>query len=170
MHMQETDTPEVMVAQWQEQVPVTQSLSPQNQLLFLIGGIVLIVLFVLLGYFMKEWTLYFAAPVGALALITMKVQHHREEVPRVITITNQRIIVGEQNYGYTELSGFWLEPTGSTVVITLEYKRPSIVPVTLFFKDTDEQLTRQTLLQVLPELEARKSHFTDQIANKYIHF
>jgi hypothetical protein len=164
------ETPkELLLSTWKEQVPQALDVPRRLKLLYLIGGVVVVALFIALGYFFKDWTLYLAAPAAILALVAMIVQSKRVEKPRTITLTNQRIILDEQSYLFTDLSGFWLEVEGNTVVIALEYKKPSIVPITCFFENTNEAQARQALRQALPELEPRRSHFTDTL-NRYFHF
>jgi len=165
----DTNSTETLIAQWEEPPLHAMPLSKSMQFLMYAGGGVLAVAFVALAYWGKQFSFYLAAVgslVGAAALAN---QNKREEVVQEVVITNERLLVGASSYPLAELSGFWLEHDSNRLMINVEKKKRTLLPISFAFRSESHEDAQAVLTQVLPELEAPQSPFANSI-NKYFRF
>lgn len=158
---------EQLVAQWQEPEQAHSQFSARVSFLLILGGIGLSIAVSALGYWLKEVSFYVASGVVVMGVVAMIVQNKRPAQLKTITITNQRLGIDERELSLSELAGFWLQQEAEGLVVTVEHKKPALIPVTFFFANSDREAAQKTLLQVLPELEPRASHFTDRFSSYF---
>jgi len=159
--------PEAVVAEWTEP---TESLEQDGRLpllIVIVGGLLIAVGLLALGLWLHDFTYYLgtAAILAAVAAITS--QRRRPAAPRDIILSTQSLHVGRQSYALSELAGFWLEPVGEAMAVNVEPKKAAMLPITFLYPSPHLDETRQTLLEVLPELEPRRSTAADSL-NRYI--
>jgi hypothetical protein len=132
-----------------------------------VGSILLTTLSITLAYWLNESSFYIAGAVILVAVIALLVQSKRSTPLKQITITNLRIGINESEISLSELAGFWLENTGDGLVINLENKQPTFLPVSFFFANQETETAKKVMIQILPELEPRSSHFTDKLTQYF---
>ena len=160
---------EVLVATWQEKPVEKNSLSPRTMILATGAVVILTIISIVIGFFAHDWSWYLAAAVIVSAAGAIFSQMKQTAKPREINITNQRVVVEDRSYAITEMAGFWLEEKDDSLIITFEQKRRALLPLTCYYQDNNTEEVTEILTQVLPEVDARPEHFTDQV-NKYFHF
>jgi hypothetical protein len=161
--------PEVSLASWQEAVGNHQALPARFRLTLIAGSLTLAAGCLGLGIYLHALSWYLAAAVIVAALTALLAQNRHPEVARTITVTSQRIVIDEQSFPLEELKGFSLQEDEGRIVITLEHARSTLFPTTCYYQSTAEAEARETLAQVLPEVEARPLQFADQL-NRYFRF
>lgn len=158
---------EQLVAQWQEPEQAHSQFSPRVSFLLIAGGLILSIAISALGYWLQESSYYVASGVVVMGVVAMIAQNKRPAHLKVITLTNQRLGIDEQAHLLSDLAGFWLQQEPEGLVIFVEHKKPALIPVSFFFASNEREVAQKTLLQVLPELEPRASHFTDRFSNYF---
>lgn len=158
---------ERLITQWVE--PDEQSAPGMNPLFLYGGGLLFAALLVLVGIWQKEANYYLAAGVISTALLAFRTQHRHDTPNLEVFITNVRVVIGKHEHALEDLAGFWLQTDATdTLIITFEHKKPAILPASCRTAASEQQ-TRAELTQVLPELEPRTTHFSEQL-NQYLHF
>jgi len=164
-----TPSEETLLAEWQEATHPLPELSGKTLSLLILGGSVLAAASIGLAIWFHEFNLYFVAVVLILAVSTLIVQNRKPTASLKVTITNVRLMVGNRQYLMEDLAGFWLQSDRETVVINVEPKKASMVPITFLFAENNTEAARQTMLAIMPELESRLPNATDRI-NRYFRF
>ncbi|CAN5135916.1 hypothetical protein BH11PAT4_BH11PAT4_1800 [soil metagenome] len=165
--MESAQPTEQLLSQWKEPEQAHTQFSGRVRLSLLLGGGTLSVLVIALGYWLDEFNFYIAAAVILMGLAAMFAQNRRPIQLKTVTVTNLRIGVDEREFSLPDLAGFWLQQESEGLVIMLEHKKPALIPVSFFFPEQNRELAQKTMLQVLPELEPRASHFTDKFSNYF---
>lgn len=164
---QNTQVEEQLLTQWVEPEQAHSQFSARLKFSLVAGGLLLSTLIVAAGYWLKEFSFYVAAAVVLMGVAAMFAQNKRPIHLKTITITNQRIGVDDREIFLADLAGFWLQQEVEGLVVTLEHKKSALIPVSFFFANESTETAKQTLLQVLPELEPRAAHFTDRFSNYF---
>jgi hypothetical protein len=165
--MENAQPTEQLLSQWQEPELAHNQFSSRVRLSLLLGGGLLSVMVVGLGYWLDEFSFYVAAAVVLMGVAAMFAQNRRPVHLKTVTVTNLRIGVDEREFLLPDLAGFWLLEESEGLVIMLEHKKPALIPASFFFPEQNRDLAQKTMLQVLPELEPRASHFTDKFSNYF---
>ncbi len=158
---------EYLVAQWTEAEHTSSPFAPHIRLRLIMGAITLCVSFIGLGIWLGQLNFYFAAVVVLAGLAAVFQQNKHGETPLEVVVTTARVQIGKRIVALNNLTGFWLQDDSDLLVIYFESKRPSVVPISCFYRSNDREEVRTTLLQVLPELEPRNKHFTDRFSNYF---
>jgi hypothetical protein len=165
--METAQPTEELLSQWQEPEQAHTQFSSRVRLTLLLGGSVLSILVIALGYWLDEFSFYVAAAVVLMGVAAMFAQNKRPIHLKTVTVTNLRIGVDEREFLLPDLAGFWLQQESEGLVIMLEHKKPALIPVSFFFPEQNRDLAQKTMLQVLPELEPRATHFTDKFSDYF---
>ena len=159
-------SPEELIAQWEESSREVEPLDPTTRLLVIGAGPVIAIIFTLMGIFLHR-SIYYLAAVATVAAIAAVIAQTRQAAPSLtISLTNTRLIVGKKSHLLTELSGFWMQKDAGHLMIHVEMTKPTIVPITFAYSSNDMDAARETLTQVLPEVEARIQQIGDSV-NRY---
>lgn len=153
---------EQLYAEWQEHTPDQHILTPSQRFLLLGGGLILMGVLGTMGFFLANWNFYFAAVVVLLSVVAIFVQNRRGIQARTIRLTSDRIMVDDRSYALVDLAGFWWEQDQERLLVTVEHKKPKLLPVSFFFASANPEEAQTALTKVLPEIEPRSPHFTDQ--------
>lgn len=164
--MQE-DTPEELIASWQEPADQREPL-PSNLRTQVVGGAVLLVAILIIGwFFLREIALIFGAAGVIAGMFAILAQAKRTRRSRNVTLTNWQLTIDTQSYALTDLAGFWLQNEPDGLVIMFEYAKPSLMPISCYAPGDDQAEIRSVIGQVLPEVEARKNNIADGPANYF---
>lgn len=158
MHM---DTTEFTIAQWQESEAASLPITKQSNHKLMLAGAVVAIVFLFLAIWLRNISFGVATFVSVFAIYSLRRIATYSENARRITLTNQRLQIGEQSFAIDDIAGFWLRQEGEILLVTFEPKKASLIPISCAFANTDEEVARQMLSQALAELEARPRHFTD---------
>lgn len=158
---------EQILTQWVEPEQAHNQFSARLKFTLVAGGVVLSSLIAGAGYWLHEFSFYVAAAVVLMGVAAMFSQNKRPIHLKTITITNQRIAIDAREIPLTDLAGFWLQQEVEGLVVMLEYKKSTLIPVSFFFATESIEAAKRTLLPILPELEPRASHFTDRFSSYF---
>ena len=155
------------VLRWKEPTlsSPSQALPPSSIMLISQVTAILLLLF---GYWQKDYTLYVAAPVASLAGLALRAQRHTPHREATIILTTERLIVADKSFFLCDLAGFWIETEEDHLVINIESKKPSLVPMSLLYPLVNSKELAQQLLSVLAEVEPREPQFADRLS-RYLH-
>jgi hypothetical protein len=156
---------EYLLANWTEpQLP--KSLVKDKRNLFLgIGGLLIIGLLIIMGYWQKNNNYYFGAIVFLVAAFSLYIQYYLPHKPMDIVITNLHLQVGRKTYSYTDLAGFWYQEEFGYILVNIEPKKASITTISFLYPSSDKQEVRNLFLKVIPEVEPRIRDINDQISD-----
>lgn len=160
-------TEERLVTQWTEPQHQSSSLDARQRLQIIGGSLVLFALALGMGIWQHAYNYYLAAAGIVCASVAVLTQGMHKHSGRQISVTSTRFMIGDTVYPIADLAGFWLRQDDGVLVISLEYKKPSLVPPTCFFPTLDEQEVRSVLTGVMPELEPREEHFSEGIGRYF---
>jgi hypothetical protein len=160
---------EELIAEWQEpQLPSLLS-GIRRPHYAIAGAIVVSIVLIILAIIFHN--LNVALPILVLLSAGGAVysQNRRTSASRTITLTTTRLQIGRRSYAFTDLAGFWLESTEQFIVINIEPKKPTAMPITALYVSHNNEECHDLLLEVLAEVEPRAETITDRI-NKLMHF
>ena len=160
---------EVSLAQWQESEHI-RPVFPFGGVPGLIGiSVAVIVVLIFLGAWQHDTNFYIFAVVVLIAAATLVIQMRRESPRLQITLTTRRLVVGNKQYALSDIAGFWPQHDDGTLAINVEMKKPGILPVTFLYENDDIGEARETMDEVMPELEARIPSSMDAVS-RYFRF
>jgi len=136
------------------------------RVLVLVAFVVLAALLTFLGFWLHDFTYYLAAVTIVAATVAVISQRRRPAAGREVTLTTQNLMVGRRSYPLSDLAGFWLEAAGEVTAVNVEPSKASVLPINFLYPD-DIHEARTTMLEVLPELEARHKAAGDRLS-RYI--
>jgi len=153
-----------IIAQWQEPAAdIGLAIGASKLRLSLIGLGVLAAAALTWGIWKNDATFY----LGALAILaaagSLYAQNRRPSIGAAVTLTGAALTVGNRSYPLKDLRGFWLGYDNGQLVVNVETKRRSALPIALLSPDTADN-ARAAFIQVLPELEPRATTLNDTIS------
>ncbi len=154
---------EVLVTEWKETPPLKEPFTARERLELIIGATILAVALLGLAIWRGEFQWYIGACAVVVGVIAIFNEKKRVEHPRTISVTNQRIVIGNRECSLGDLAGFRLEHHDETVVVMLDHKRPALIPITLYYQNSDIDQAERDLSPVLPELPPKEDHLADLV-------
>jgi len=156
--------PEELIAEWQEPELPSLISNIKRPLYLVIGAAVLVVVLILLAIFLHNFDYVVSILVLLSAGGAIYTQSHRPTPPRTITLTSTRIQIGKHSYAVTDIAGFWLQLHDDFLVINIEPKKASALPITAIYPSDNVEECHDLLIEVLSEVEPRAETITDRIS------
>lgn len=154
---------EVLIAEWKEKTPTKEPFTARDRGELIGGATLLAAALLALGIWRGEIHWYIAAVAVIIGMVAIFNEKKRIELPRTIQITNQRILVEQREYTLEGLAGFRLEQHEDVVVIMFDNKKPTLLPLTVYYQNDSFREAHDTLVRVLTELPPKEDHLADQL-------
>lgn len=158
---------EYLVANWTEAAHKRNPFSPGIRAKLIAGSFVLVALFIFLGIWLGQFNFYFAAVVVVTGLAAIFQQNKHGDPQLEIVVTTERLQIGKRIIPLTEITGFWLKEDGKNLVLYFESKKANVIPISCFYSSSNPEEIRSQLIQVLPELEPKKEHYTEKFSDYF---
>ncbi len=160
---------EEAVASWQEPPAVIVVLPPQVRRKLILGAAAATVILLGLALWMRSINLFLAAVVIVVGVFSVLKRQKQPEEQLDVQLTTRAVSIGKRVYPLEDLAGFWLQQDedDGALVVTIEHKKPMLIPPTFSYANTDEEDARQTLTAILPELEPRRTQFLDKYSRYF---
>lgn len=127
--------------------------------------IMLIGIFIYLGFSQKQFSYYLAASVALAGILALFSQSRIRPQDVEFHFNQNRITFGAKNYGWDQLKSFWLAD-GS---VHFEQKKRISVPLSAPLGNLDEKQIHDFLIQFLPEKTGGGEQIIDRI-NRWLKF
>jgi len=162
--IQPAAAPEQLVVEWVEPTESAESGTQIPLRLVIGGGLGIAAVLILIGVLAKDFTYYLAATAMVAAGSAIVSQRRKPAAGRAVSLTTQALHVGRSTYPLTDVAGFWLEQAYDAVAVNIEPKKAAMLPITFLYPSEHPEDARQTLLEVLPELEPRQKTAADSLS------
>lgn len=122
-------------------------------------SLVLIIIFIYLGYWQKQLSYYLAAGVVLAAALALFSQARIQPKDAQFKCDDSGVEVGNRRYPWENLKNFWL----ADMNINFQLKKRLSIPLSAPVGDQDPQKVRAFLMQYLPEKTTEGEPIIDRI-------
>ena len=155
------------VTSWHEPDADAAGIDPKRRILLIFGTVGVAVIIALVAFFSGEPTLYGAIVVAFAALAAVLAQSKRGRVGREIQLSTRELTVDGRSYPLDQIAGFWVYQDVEGLLVIIEYKKPALLPLTLFSDTQNVAEIRARLHPAMPELEPRQNHLDTGIVSRF---
>lgn len=156
------EIPDMLVAEW-DTPSLAELGGSKNRLYLLMGTPVAALLLVALGIWQHNLTYYIAAAVALSAWGALFSQKKTDRQQLHILLTTRMLKIGKKTFPLAQLAGFWLEKEEDLIQVNIEPNKAAALPISFLYPTDELEDARETLLTVLPEVEAREESFADNV-------